>query len=157
MTNKLYEYKTHVNEAWGDHNGHMNDAEYNRVFSDATDAWLAFLGLDVQTIETLDYTVFTLENHVMYLKEIKVNEAITASVELFDYDAKRLHVFMTLSDEANDKCATYEVMLMGMNTKLYKPDAFPTDIQKAIDDYAQHASIKKQPKELGHLIGIKRK
>ena len=77
MTNKLYKYKTHVNEAWVDHNGHMNDAEYNRVFSDATDAWLAFLGLDVQTIETLDYTVFTLENHVMYLKEIKVNEAIT--------------------------------------------------------------------------------
>ena len=24
----------------------MNDAEYNRVFSDATDAWLAYIGLD---------------------------------------------------------------------------------------------------------------
>lgn len=157
MTHKLYEYHTHVNETWVDHNGHMNDAEYNRVFSDATDAWLAFLGLDVQTIDRIGYTVFTLENHVMYLKEIKVNEPITVSVELFDYDAKRLHVFMTLSNEAHDKCATYEVMLMGMDTELNKPDAFPSDIQKAIDNYAQHASIKIQPKELGHLIGIKRK
>ncbi len=39
----------------------MNDAEYNRVFSDATDAWLATLGLDLQAIEQLKYTIFTLK------------------------------------------------------------------------------------------------
>ncbi|PHK48928.1 thioesterase family protein [Staphylococcus edaphicus] len=157
MANKLYEYKTDVKQVWVDHNGHMNDAEYNRVFSDATDAWLSYLGLDKQTIEGIGYTVFTLENHVMYLKEIKVDEVINVSVELVDYDAKRLHVFMTLSDEVKDRCATYEVMLMGMNTVENQPEAFPTDIRQSIDEYAQRASIQIQPKELGHLIGIKKK
>ena len=35
-----FQYQTTVKDIWVDHNQHMNDAEYNRVFSDATDAWL---------------------------------------------------------------------------------------------------------------------
>ena len=31
----------------------MNDAEYNRVFSDATDAWLALIGLNQETIQKI--------------------------------------------------------------------------------------------------------
>lgn len=157
MTESLFEYKTTVKQIWVDHNGHMNDAEYNRVFSDATDAWLATLGLDLQAIEQLKYTIFTLENHVMYLKEIKVNESITVTVELFDFDAKRLHVFMTLNNEQNDRCATYEVMLMGMDTESNKPKPFPETIRKSVEFYADIASIQHQPEELGHHIGIKRK
>lgn len=153
----LFEYTTTVKQIWVDHNGHMNDAEYNRVFSDATDAWLATLGLDLQAIEQLKYTIFTLENHVMYLKEIKVNESITVTVELFDFDAKRLHVFMTLKNEQNDRCATYEVMLMGMDTESNKPKPFPETIRKSVEFYADIALIQHQPEELGHHIGIKRK
>ncbi|PTI58943.1 thioesterase [Staphylococcus succinus] len=135
----------------------MNDAEYNRVFSDATDAWLVTLGLDLQAIEQLKYTIFTLENHLMYLKEIKVNESITVTVELFDFDAKRLHVFMTLKNEQNDRCATYEVMLMGMDTESNKPKPFPETIRKSVEFYSDIALIQHQPEELGHHIGIKRK
>ncbi|SCT52135.1 thioesterase family protein [Staphylococcus caeli] len=157
MTQQVYKYSTKVKADWVDHNGHMNDAEYNRVFSDATDAWLADLGLDLQTIERLQYTVFTLENHVMYLKEIKEGTNINVTVELFDYDAKRLHVFMTLTDETEEKCATYEVMLMGMSTAVNRPEAFPHTIQQSINNYARFASIQTPPSELGHHIGIKRK
>lgn len=157
MTQSLFEYTTTVKQNWVDYNGHMNDAEYNRVFSDATDAWLANLGLDLQAIEQLKYTIFTLENHVMYLKEIKLNESITVTVELFDFDAKRLHVFMTLKNQQNDRCATYEVMLMGMDTKSNKPKPFPESIRKSVEFYADIALIQHQPEELGHHIGIKRK
>ncbi|RZH98374.1 thioesterase, partial [Staphylococcus condimenti] len=31
-----FTYNVTVQDAWLDHNQHMNDAEYNRVFSDAT-------------------------------------------------------------------------------------------------------------------------
>lgn len=157
MIHSQFEYTTKVKDSWVDHNGHMNDAEYNRVFSDATDAWLAYLGLDKETIAQSQYTVFTLENHVMYLKEIKVDELISVNVELYDYDTKRLHVFMTLTDANQSRCATYEVMLMGMNTAIDKPEVFPEMIKKAIEDYATINTIKNKPKELGHLIGIKHK
>ena len=69
-----YQYDTKVIQEWVDHNGHMNDAEYNRVLSDATDDWLAHLGLTLETIKTLHYTVFTLENHLTFLKEMKLDE-----------------------------------------------------------------------------------
>lgn len=157
MIHSQFEYTTKVKDSWVDHNGHMNDAEYNRVFSDATDAWLAYLGLDKETIAQSQYTVFTLENHVMYLKEIKVDELISVNVELYDYDAKRLHVFMTLRDANQSRCATYEVMLMGMNTAIDKPEVFPEMIKKAIEDYATINTIKNKPQELGHLIGFKHK
>ncbi|MEB7847099.1 thioesterase family protein [Staphylococcus equorum] len=157
MIHSQFEYTTKVKDIWVDHNGHMNDAEYNRVFSDATDAWLAYLGLDKETIAQSQYTVFTLENHVMYLKEIKVDELISVNVDLYDYDAKRLHVFMTLRDANQSRCATYEVMLMGMNTAIDKPEVFPEMIKKAIEDYATINTIENKPQELGHLIGIKHK
>ena len=157
MIHSQFEYTTKVKDNWVDHNGHMNDAEYNRVFSDATDAWLAYLGLDKETIAQSQYTVFTLENHVMYLKEIKVDELISVNIELYDYDAKRLHVFMTLRDANQSRCATYEVMLMGMNTAIDKPEVFPEMIKKAIEDLATINTIENKPQELGHLIGIKHK
>ena len=50
-------YHTDVKSSWVDYNGHMNDAEYNRVFSDATDAWLAYIGLDQEGIQSLHYTI----------------------------------------------------------------------------------------------------
>ena len=53
-----YIYQTNVKKEWVDYNGHMNDAEYNRVFSDATDAWLALIGLNQETIQRLQYTIF---------------------------------------------------------------------------------------------------
>ena len=91
-----YQYDTKVIQEWVDHNGHMNDAEYNRVLSDATDDWLAHLGLTLETIKTLHYTVFTLENHLTFLKEMKLDEDISIKVHLYDYDSKRLHVFMEM-------------------------------------------------------------
>ena len=39
-------YKTHVAPEWVDYNGHMNDAEYARVFSLACEALIDTIGLD---------------------------------------------------------------------------------------------------------------
>ncbi|GGG94290.1 thioesterase [Staphylococcus pragensis] len=156
MTNR-YAFHSKVKTEWVDHNGHMNDAEYNRVFSQATDDWLAHLGLDLEAIETLNYTVFTLENHVTFLKEMKEHEDITVNVYLYDYDSKRLHTFMELRDGQDELCATYEVMLMGINTERGKPDAFPSHIAEHIHRYFETHELETTPKQLGHQIQIKRK
>jgi acyl-CoA thioester hydrolase len=157
MTYELYSFHTDVKAEWVDHNSHMNDAAYNRVFSDATDSWLAFLGLDKEAIEQLCYTVFTLENHVLFLKEMKLHEPVTVKVALIDHDAKRLHAFMTMLNEDNVKCATYEVMLMGIDTKNQRPSPFPEKIKSAINDYESKADKHETPLEIGHKIEIIKK
>lgn len=156
---QLFTYQVTVKDEWLDHNNHMNDAEYNRVFSNATDEYLAYLGLSEAEIERRHYTVFTLENHETYQKEVNKDEVLTVTVQLVDHDAKRLHAFMTLYDQAQDVCATYEVMLMGIDTDSGRPAPFPEDIAQNIEQDAELVDKEglDQPKELGRQIGIKRK
>ncbi|MBL7564550.1 thioesterase family protein [Staphylococcus saccharolyticus] len=135
MINPYYIFQTTVHHDWVDYNGHLNDAMYNRIFSDATDDWLEYLGLTIDTIKTYQYTVFTLENHVMFLKEMKENEEVKIRVYLYDYDSKRLHVLMEMYNANEDMCSTYEVMLMGTNTDQGRPQAFPDALMKRIEYY----------------------
>lgn len=152
-----YQYDTKVIQEWVDHNGHMNDAEYNRVLSDATDDWLAHLGLTLETIKTLHYTVFTLENHLTFLKEMKLDEDIGVKVHLYDYDSKRLHVFMEMLNSEQALTSTYEVMLMGIDTENGRPSPFPDSIAHNIEAYYKKDEMTTRPKQLGHQIGITRK
>ncbi|AKG74600.1 thioesterase family protein [Salinicoccus halodurans] len=153
---KLFEYETTVPESWVDHNGHMNDAEYNRAFSDAGMAWLSELGLGESKIEELSYTIFTLESHIVYQKEVFAQDEITVEIRLHDFDAKRLHVFMTLRNPKGDACATYEVMYMGMDQKAGRPAPFPEFFADAVKKYYDAQDNDAEIKELGRKIGIRR-
>ena len=66
---------------------------------------------------------------------------------------------MTLYDQAEDICATYEVMLMGIDTNSGRPAPFPEDIAQNIEKEAELVDKEglEQPKELGRQIGIRRK
>ncbi|MBI5974872.1 thioesterase family protein [Staphylococcus canis] len=152
-----YAYQTTVQAEWVDHNQHMNDAAYSRVFSDTTDDWLAYLGLTPQAIEDWQYTVFTLEHHLTFLKEMKQSEPITVRVQLYDYDAKRLHVFMSMYNEENELTATYEVMLMGIDTVTGRPAPFKETMFQAIENAYKAEPLTEKPKQLGHQIGIRHK
>ena len=105
----------------------------------------------------IKYTVFTLENHITYQKEVPKNETLNVSVQLIDFDQKRCHVFMNMFNGSNELCSTYEVMLMGIDVESGRPSAFPDNIMEQI----KNESVKKQddslPRELGRQIGIKRK
>lgn len=63
-----------VNEDMIDHNGHMHDAHYNMVFSDAINQFNYQHGLSLEEREALNYTLFTVEEHTAYLSELKKNE-----------------------------------------------------------------------------------
>lgn len=157
MNESLFSYGQIVPKAWVDYNQHMNDAEYNRFFSDVTDAYLAHVGLTHDKIDELAYTIFTLENHTVYLKEVKENTKITGEVILHDFDNKKLHLFISLYDDAGDLCATYEVMLLGLNQTSGRPDVFPTEIFRDIDNYNDRQKISEKPSQIGRAIGIRGK
>lgn len=152
-----YIYQTNVKKEWVDYNGHMNDAEYNRVFSDATDAWLALIGLNQETIQRLQYTIFTLENHITFLKEMKEDENIQVKVHLYDYDSKRVHVYMEMFNKDDICSAIYEVMLMGIDINTNRSAPFPEQILESIELYFNIIPINERPKQLGHRIGINRR
>ncbi|MDO6524004.1 thioesterase family protein, partial [Shimia thalassica] len=64
-----------VPEAWIDYNGHMNDAEYVRAFSRGVDQFMNVIGMTEDFLAKSKYTIYTMENHVCYLDEMKLGES----------------------------------------------------------------------------------
>jgi|SRR5699024_4834511 len=148
---------SHVKKNWVDYNGHMNDSEYAKVFSMAVDQWMKQIGITADFREKEKYTMFTLETHLCYLDEVHEGQTLTINLQLLDYDAKRAHVFFIMSSNSNNRVATSEQMLMGMDTNQGKPGPFPEEILNEIKKIAQDQEGMVLPKEAGKTIGIRRK
>ncbi|MFC7061987.1 thioesterase family protein [Halobacillus seohaensis] len=156
MLESTFKYQDHVHSEWVDYNGHMNDAAYATVFSYAVDHFMDYIGLDEKSRESFAYTIFTLETHLCYLKEAHENEDIHVSFQLIDNDAKRLHIFFIMENEAGDLLATSEQMLMGINTVEGRPAPFPELITHVIEKLREAHEQLEMPKQVGRKIGIRR-
>ncbi|GAA5174774.1 MULTISPECIES: thioesterase family protein [Halomonadaceae] len=119
---------TTVAAGWVDYNGHMNDAAYALVFSQAVDALMAAIDLDAAGRARHAYTLYTLEIHLSYRREAHRDQPLTVEVILLDRDAKRLHAFFSMRDEAGECLATSEQMLMGIATDSGRPGPFPEPV-----------------------------
>jgi len=140
---------------WVDYNGHMNDAEYARVFSLALEELIDHIGLDAAGRDRHGYTIYTLETHLCYRREAHEGQPLSVAVTLLDRDAKRLHVFLELNDEEGNLLATSEQMLMGMNQQSGRPAPFPAEVEAVIATLP-HAAPDAWPTLAGRTIGIRR-
>ncbi|SDL50169.1 acyl-CoA thioester hydrolase [Modicisalibacter muralis] len=147
---------TQVDAAWVDYNGHMNDAEYARVFSLAVDELMVRIGLDAAGREREGYTLFTLETHLCYRREAHEGEALMVDLALLDRDAKRLHAFFTLYNAEQEAVATSEQMLMGIATASGRPAPFPDAVSRQLDSFPVIDSDA-WPEAAGRRIGITRR
>lgn len=135
----------------------MNDAEYAKVFSIAVDEFMNFIGLHEEARGTYNYTIFTLETHLCYLKEAHEDELLTVRSQLLDVDQKRIHIFFKMENEQGDLVATSEQMLMGMDTTEGRPGPFPEAVGVALEAMYLEDREAEKPKQVGRTIGIKRK
>lgn len=147
--------ETRVAPDWVDYNGHMNDAEYARVFSLAVEALMDAIGLDEAGRRRHDYTLYTLETHLCYRREAHEGQPLAVEVTLLDSDAKRLHVFFEMHDAEGTLLATSEQMLMGMNQGSGRPEAFPEPVAEAVAALPD-APSGDWPPLAGRRIGIRR-
>ncbi|WP_017431380.1 thioesterase family protein [Vreelandella jeotgali] len=123
---------TRVAPEWVDYNGHMNDAEYARVFSLGVEQLMVAIGLDEHGCQQHGYTIYTLETHLCYRREAHEGQPLTVDVTLLDRDAKRLHVYFTLHDAEDNLLASSEQMLMGIDSDAGRPAPFPEAVAEAI-------------------------
>ncbi|MEX1216131.1 thioesterase family protein [Saccharospirillum sp.] len=147
--------ETRVDPTWVDYNGHMNDAEYARLFSLAADALMDHIGLDAEGRQRLGYTLYTLETHLCYQREAHQGEALQVRFVLLDHDAKRLHAGFELFNAGAQRLATSEQMLMAIDTTTVRPAAFPAEVAQAIDTLPR-LSAGQWPDFAGRRVGIRR-
>ena len=92
----LTTYQTTIIPDWVDYNGHLRDAFYLLIFSYATDALMDRLGMDSNSREATGHSLFTLELHLNYLHEVKLDTEVEVHTQIIGHDSKRLHLYHSL-------------------------------------------------------------
>jgi acyl-CoA thioester hydrolase len=147
-----------VQPAWIDYNEHMNMAYYSLVFDLSLDYVYEQLGLGPDYKQSSRCTTFSLEAHVMYLREVGLGDPLRITYQLLDCDAKRLHFMAQMFHaEQGYLAATSEQISMHISLETRRSAPFPADLQARIEALlAAHASLPRPP-QVGHVIGIPRK
>jgi acyl-CoA thioester hydrolase len=130
MTWRPSHYHCDIAPQWIDYNGHLRDAYYTLVFSQAVDALMDEVGLDFAYRAQSGCTLFTLETHVHYLREVKASDAISVRARALGVDAKRIHVGLALQcPRLAEPAALGEFMLLHVQQQpAPKAAAFPSEI-----------------------------
>jgi acyl-CoA thioester hydrolase len=150
-------YRAPVEAAWIDYNGHMNVAYYVLMFDRATDALLDRLGIGAAYRQRTNHSLFVLETHVTYEREVKAGDALRVTTQLVDADAKRLHLFHAMyHDAAGYRAATTELLLVHVDLAGPAARPFAANEKAAIDAMlAEHRELPR-PAQLGRVIGLRR-
>jgi acyl-CoA thioester hydrolase len=106
-------YRTAIAAEWIDYNGHLRDAYYALILSYASDALMDRLGMDAAYRAASGNTLYTVEMHIHYLREIHHNDIVIVGVRLLGADHKRIHAAFEVScDGQAAPAATAEFMLL---------------------------------------------
>jgi acyl-CoA thioester hydrolase len=118
---------------WIDYNGHLNVAYYNVLFDRAVDEVYELLGLGPTYLERTKHSTMVVEAHVRYLRELKLDDPVRVTVQLLDYDAKRIHLFEELRHATgNWVSAMSENMTLSVDMTAKKVAPFSSSVQKAL-------------------------
>jgi len=118
-----------VESGWIDYNGHLNMAYYNVLFDRAVDEAFELLGCGLDYVRTRRHSCFTAEIHVRYLRELKAGDPVRATLQLLEFDSKRLHYFEQLFHAADGwVSATSENMSLHVDMDAQKTAVFPPEV-----------------------------
>ncbi|MEO9900618.1 thioesterase family protein [Nisaea sp.] len=146
-----------VQPEWVDYNGHMNVGYYVVAFDKATDALLDHLGIGASYREECDASVFVLEAHLTYDREVMLGDGLRFSTQILDHDAKRMHVFhrMYHADEGY-LAATNELMIMHIDLKTRRSSPFSKTVLERLQDLKRDHDALPKPDAAGRVIAIRR-
>ena len=151
-------YRDTVREAWIDENDHMNVGYYSVVFDFATDAWLDHVGLDAGHKQSHAVTTFTLESHLMYLRELRVGDPMRFTTQLLDFDEKRIHYIHAMYHAEQDYLAsTCELMSLHVSRKTRRNAPMAPEIQAHLANLLDAHSQLPRPEQADRSMGIRRR
>ena len=144
-----------VEAGWIDYNGHLNMAYYNVLFDRAVDEAFELLGCGLDYVRTRRHSCFTAEIHVRYLRELKAGDPVRATLQLLEFDSKRLHYFEQLFHAADGWIsATSENMSLHVDMEAKKTAAFPPEVSARLTHMkAAHEQLP-LPKAAGRRIAM---
>jgi len=149
------EFRSVVRPEWIDDNGHLNMGYYVVAFDQATDAWLAHLGLGAGDRERMGVTTFTLESHVCYLREVLEAAALRFTTLLLGFDAKRIHYVHEMRHaEEGWLAATNELMSLHVSRATRRAAPMAGEVMARLEAAMRSHERLPVPTQVGRRIGL---
>jgi acyl-CoA thioester hydrolase len=156
---ELYElYGGRVESSWIDYNGHLNVAYYHLAFDRGTDHFLRRIGLGEEYVQREQGSMFALEDHLIYAKELREGEPFRVTLQLLGFDEKRLHYFLRMiHGEKGFLAATCEHLSIFVDMRARRSAPMPLHVKEALERLDMEHRNLPRPEEAGRPMGIARK
>ncbi|HET6174222.1 MAG TPA: carnitine 3-dehydrogenase [Gaiellales bacterium] len=144
-----------VGPDWVDYNGHAHESRYLQVFGDSSDALFAYLGIDPEYLEAGSY--FTVESHLSHLREALLDDCLSVTTQVLDFDPRRLHVFHSLWREGDGALlATAEQLFLHVDTVARRAAPAEPEVLARVRRIAEAHATLPRPEQAGRAIAILR-
>jgi acyl-CoA thioester hydrolase len=144
-----------VRPGYTDYNQHLADGYYLVIFSDATTGLMDHIGLGPAEREATGHTLFTLEVHANYLREVKVGAEVSVGCQILGYDQKRLHIFHSMyAGDSAEPVATTEQMQSNYDMKSQRTAPFLPEVMAKIEVIARQQAGMPRPAQVGRIIAL---
>ncbi|WP_112662561.1 thioesterase family protein [Microvirga flavescens] len=144
-----------VEPAWIDYNGHMNMAYYHVLFDRTVEEAFSTIGLGQEYAEERKASVFVAEVHTLYKRELTMHDRVRVTLQLIDFDEKRLHLYMEARHiEEGWVAATSEALFLHVDLESRKVALFPEDILNSLSVMKAAHKRLATPPALGRVMGI---
>lgn len=146
-----------VREDWIDVNDHMNIRHYVDMGGYSTDQVCQKMGIDDAYRSERRLGVFTAEQHLTYVHEMRLGTPITAHVRVLDRSAKVAHMLALIMDREKDRLTCiYETVLIHVDMDSRRPVDFPDDVAQAFDRFKAEDAALDWPAPVSGSLGIRR-
>lgn len=154
---QLPAHQTHVvGEEHIDVNGHMNIAHYFGFGGHATWRRSESLGMPASYIADRGLTTFTAEQHLRYVGESVLADAVRVTVVVVDRGDKSVHfAALVVNETRRELSCVMETVAVHVDFATRRPVPFPPDVAALLDD-AVAADRTPWPLPLSGGLGVRR-
>ncbi len=118
-----------IEPLWIDYNGHLNMAYYNVLFDRAVDEAFGLCGLGPDYVQERQHSFFLVESRIRYRRELTLGDPVRVTLQLIDFDDKRLHYVMEIRHATDGwLAAACENLSLNIAMATRRAAAFPPDI-----------------------------
>lgn len=140
---------------WIDFNGHMNVAYYLYAFDRCVDVMYNRLEVGPEQIQESGCSVFTLEAHINYLREVVKGDPLRITGRLLNFDHKRIHAYFEMYHGVEDHIvAAMEQIGVHVDMKARKSVPFANRSLRLLEGMMMSHEALPEPKYAGRVMGI---
>lgn len=140
---------------WIDVNNHMNVAYYVLAFDQGVDALWDRFGITDEHIREMNSSTFAVEAHVVYRRELRLDDPYVVTAQILAFDEKRIHQFQRLYHaEEHFLAATAEWMNLHVDLNTRRVAPWPQTILADITRVAEAQGDWPWPHDAGRTMHV---